>query len=125
MGQMLTANPWDPSAVKILTGISKDRDSKRTPYNTDALQCTLMQTIRSAGITLVLGHIDTNTQTSMLWDSTYKPTDPWRGCYADPSDPHQLKEIQFMGVTAQEFSNMLIEEVCDSLSTTPTPTPSA
>jgi hypothetical protein len=123
MGQMLNQNPWDPTAVKIVMTISKNKDSKRTPYNTDASQCTLMQDFRAANISLILGHLDTSTTSSMLWDSTYKPTDPWRGCYADPSDPHQLKEIQFMGVTAQEFSDMLIEEVCDSLSTVPTPTP--
>jgi len=125
MGQMLTQNPWDPSAVKIVMTISKDKDSKRTPYSTDASQCTLMQDFRAANITLMLGHLDTSTTSSMLWDSTYKPTDPWRGCYADPSDPHQLKEIQFMGVTAEEFSAILIEEICDTITTTPSPTPSA
>jgi len=121
MGQMLNEKPWDASAVKILMVISKDRDSKRTPYQTDALQCTLMQDIRAAGITLVLGHLDTSTSTSMLYDSTHKPTLPWRGCYADPSDPHQLKEIQFYGVTASEFSTLLIEEICDTITEVPTP----
>jgi hypothetical protein len=126
MGQMKDEKPWDPSAVKILMVISKDRDSKRTPYNTDALQCQLMQDVRSSGITLVLGHLDTSTSGSMLWDSTHKPTLPWRGCYADPSDPHQLKEVQFMGANAEEFSSMLIGELCDTISTipaTPAPTP--
>jgi len=116
MGQMLHNNPWDPSAVKILLVISKDQDSKRTPYNTDALQCQLMQDIRDANISLILGHLDTSLSTSMLWDSTHKPTLPWRGCYADPSDPHQLREIQFMGVSAENFSSMIIEEICDSIS---------
>jgi len=120
MGQMLNNKPWDPSAVKVLIVISKDRDSQRTPYQTDALQCTLMQDIRAAGINLILGHLDTSTTSSMLWDSTYKPTLPWKGCYADPSDPHQLKEIQFSGVTATEFSALLIEEICDTISTEPT-----
>jgi len=122
MGQMLNEKPWDATAVKILMVISKDRDSKRTPYQTDALQCTLIQDIRAAGITLVLGHLSTSTTSSMLWDSTHKPTLPWRGCYADPSDPHQLKEIQFMGVSASEFSSLLIEEICDTI-TTNVPTP--
>merc|ERR1719356_118917 len=123
MGQMLYNNPWDPTAVKIVMTISKNRDSKRTPYDTDASQCALMQDFRANNISLILGHLDTSTSTSMLWDSTHKPTDPWRGCYADPSDPHQLKEIQFMGVTADEFSSMIIEEVCDTISDVPTPTP--
>ncbi|CAK0792669.1 unnamed protein product [Prorocentrum cordatum] len=119
MGEMKNEKPWDVSAVKIMMVISKDRDSYRTPYQTDALQCQLMQDIRAANITLVLGHLDTSTTSSMLWDSTYKPTLPWRGCYADPSDPHQLKEIQFMGATASEFSALLIEEICDTLSSDP------
>jgi len=124
MGQMLTQNPWNSTAVKMVVTISKDKDSKRTPYDTDASQCTLMQDFRAANITLILGHLDTSTTSSMLWDSTYKPTDPWRGCYADPSDPHQLKEIQFNGVTAEEFSYLLISEICDTI-TSPAPTPSA
>ncbi|CAK0891413.1 unnamed protein product [Prorocentrum cordatum] len=128
MGQMLHNNPWDPSAVKILMVISKDRDSMRTPYDTDASQCQLMQDIRAANISLILGHLDNGVLTSMLYDSTHKPTDPWRGCYADPSDPHQLKEVQFMGVSAHNFSSMLIEEICDtidgpSVQVVPTPAP--
>jgi len=125
MGQMLSQNPWDPAAVKIVMVISKDKDSKRTPYDTDASQCTLMQDFRAANTTLILGHLDTSTTSSMLWDSTYKPTDPWRGCYADPSDPHQLKEIQFNGLSATEFSEILIEEICDTITESPSPTPSA
>jgi len=124
MGQMLSQNPWEPTAVKIVVTISKDKDSKRSPYDTDASQCALMQDFRANNISLILGHLDTSTTGSMLWDSTHKPTDPWRGCYADPSDPHQLKEIQFMGVTASEFSTLLIEEICDTITTNPTPTPS-
>jgi len=115
MGQMFNNKPWESTAVKILMVISKDRDSMRSPYQTDALQCTLIQDIRAAGISLVLGHLSTSTTTSMLYDSQYKATMPWKGCYADPSDPHQLKEVQFAGVGASEFSSLLITQVCDTL----------
>ncbi|CAK0843075.1 unnamed protein product [Prorocentrum cordatum] len=114
MGKMLQEKPWDPSAMKILMVISKDRDSMRTPYDTDASQCQLMQDIRAKNISLILGHLDTDTTTSMLYDSTYKPTLPWRGCYADPSDAEQMKEIQFMGLSPENFSALLIDEVRDS-----------
>merc|ERR1719203_2016008 len=77
MGEMLHEKLWDPNATKLLIVISKDRDSHRSPYETDASQCQLMKDFRTANIKLVLGHLDNNAASSMLYDSTYKLTSPW------------------------------------------------
>lgn len=82
MGQALNKLTWTDASnkrdIKILMTISKDKDSKRSPYASDAEQCSLMGDIKVAGIKLLLVHLDNNPSYSMKAD-----TARWAKCYDD------------------------------------------